>query len=72
MSSSTSCRTDDTMQSFKSIVTANAENLVECPGLGEKKVKRLREACTAPFSSKGLPKKKSRAEVRGEESNALN
>ena len=49
--------------SLKEIVSAPAESLLACPGLGEKKVKRLREAFTSPFVVK---KRKTMAERRGE------
>ena len=58
-------------QSFKEIATASPDNLTTLPGLGEKKVKRMREAFAASFVVKNK-KKKSEAERRGEEGNALN
>ncbi|KAL7004037.1 ssDNA endonuclease and repair protein rad10 [Cystobasidiomycetes sp. EMM_F5] len=55
--------------SFRNIALASADDLVGCPGLGEKKVKRLRENFTAPLMVK---KRKSNAEKRAEAGNALN
>ena len=55
--------------SLANIANAGAEELLACPGLGEKKVKRLREAFTAPFVVK---KRKSNAEKRGALGNELN
>lgn len=55
--------------SLKDITSASGEVLLACPGLGDKKVKRLREAFTAPFV---VGKKRSMAERRGEVGNELN
>lgn len=59
-------------QSFHKIITATPESLGVCPGLGEKKVKRLRDACTGSFVLRSKKKKKSMAEEMGEKGNALN
>ncbi|KAK9893873.1 DNA repair protein rad10 [Cystobasidium minutum MCA 4210] len=55
--------------SLKEIVLAPPESLLACPGLGEKKVKRLREAFTSQFVVKP---RKSNAEKRGETGPSLN
>lgn len=55
--------------SLREIVLAPPESLLACPGLGEKKVKRLREAFTSPFVVKP---RKSAAEKRGELGPSLN
>lgn len=55
--------------SLRNIVTAPAESLLACPGLGEKKVKRLREAFSSQFVVK---KRKTNAEKRGEMGPNLN
>lgn len=49
-----------TFGSLKSIMHASQAELSRCPGLGEKKVKRLREAFAEPFvprSARGAPPK---------------
>lgn len=55
--------------SLREIVLAPPESLLACPGLGEKKVKRLREAFTSQFVVKP---RKSNAEKRGEVGPSLN
>lgn len=55
--------------SLREIVLAPPESLLACPGLGEKKVKRLREAFTSQFVVKP---RKSSAEKRGEVGPNLN
>lgn len=55
--------------SLKEIVLAPPESLLACPGLGEKKVKRLREAFTSQFVVK---RRKTNAEKRGEIGPSLN
>jgi DNA excision repair protein ERCC-1 len=62
---------DETEQSFKAIATADPDSLVNLPGVGEKKVKRIREAFSTSFLVKAK-KKKSNAEQRGEVGNQLN
>lgn len=47
----------DVFGNFRNICTANEQQLVLCPGLGEKKVKRLYEALHEPFT--GAKKSKS-------------
>lgn len=58
-------------QSFKSIVTAQPNSLIDCIGIGEKKMKRMRDAFTGPFTLKAK-RKKSQAEANGAEGNAMN
>ncbi|GAA5917121.1 hypothetical protein JCM6882_009354 [Rhodosporidiobolus microsporus] len=57
--------------SFDKILLAPASTLSSLPGLGDKKVKRLRDAFTAPFQLNPAQKKRRRvvgeAEKRGEE-----
>jgi DNA excision repair protein ERCC-1 len=55
--------------SLKEIVLAPPEKLLACPGLGEKKVKRLREAFTSQFIIKP---RKSNAEKLSEVGPNLN
>lgn len=44
--------------SFAKIVTASAGTLGSLPGLGDKKVKRIRDACEATFVVRSEPKRK--------------
>lgn len=62
------------VQSFKNIVTASAESLSACVGIGETKVRRLRNACTGAFIVRAGAKKqkKSVAQAEGEKGPALN
>ncbi|GAA99973.1 uncharacterized protein L969DRAFT_96590 [Mixia osmundae IAM 14324] len=55
--------------SLKDIMMASSSELVQCPGLGELKVRRLRDAFSQPFLVKPA---KSLAERRGEEGSSLN
>ncbi|GAA6025831.1 hypothetical protein JCM10207_004388, partial [Rhodosporidiobolus poonsookiae] len=48
--------------SFQKIITAPSSSLSLLPGLGDKKVKRLRDAFTAPFQVANTPAKKRRVE----------
>mmetsp|Transcript_13042 Transcript_13042/g.19191 ORF Transcript_13042/g.19191 Transcript_13042/m.19191 type:complete len:366 (-) Transcript_13042:1991-3088(-) len=48
--------------SVKQMMTASEDELTLCPGLGEKKVKRLWEAFHKPFSSKRAKKRKQEAQ----------
>jgi DNA excision repair protein ERCC-1 len=57
---------DHTLQSLKRIASASTDELAICPGLGEKKVKRLRDAFTRPFIVEASNRKKSKAQQRGE------
>ena len=54
---------------LRDIASAQSEQLLMCPGLGEKKVKRIRESFTAPFVVK---KRRSNAEKQAEKGNELN
>lgn len=60
----------NSIQSFSSIVLASPAALSNLPGLGDKKVRRLREAFTAPFTLQARNKKRKvaigEAEKRGE------
>lgn len=56
-------------QSIEAISNASTDELVECPGMGEKKSKRVRETMSRPFVVK---KKPSNAAVRAEVGNELN
>ncbi len=47
---------------FKSLATASIEELKSCPGIGEKKVRRLYDAFTKPFSSSLAKKRKEERE----------
>jgi len=59
------------LQSFEKIVNASSAQLSQLPGLGDKKVKRLRDAFTGNFTVK--KRKKGNAEKRAEEGrNELN
>lgn len=61
------------LQSLKRIMNATPDELSSCPGLGEKKVKRLREAFSQPFAVSSSDKRKSSAQKKGESgSTALN
>ena len=53
------------VQSFEKIVNAPSASLSNLPGLGDKKVKRLRDAFTGNFTVKR--KRKGNAEKRAEE-----
>ena len=54
---------------LRDIASVQTEQLLMCPGLGEKKVKRIRESFTAPFVVK---KRRSNAEKQAERGNELN
>lgn len=57
--------------SFAKIVTASSGTLNSLPGLGDKKVKRIRDACEATFVVRAEPKKVTRAgEVRASRNRA--
>lgn len=47
---------------FKSLATASINELQSCPGIGEKKVRRLYDAFTKPFSSSLAKKRKEERE----------
>ena len=57
------------VQSLEAVSKASADELVECPGIGEKKAKRIRETMSRPFVVK---KRASNAERRAEVGNELN
>lgn len=60
-------------QSFKNIILASSDALVNCVGVGEKKSKRLRDAFTSGFTVRSNNKKrKSQAEKNGGMGPALN
>jgi DNA excision repair protein ERCC-1 len=48
--------------SIKAIMAASVDELVLCPGVGEKKVRRMFEAFHKPFSSKRAKERKEKAE----------
>lgn len=52
--------------SLERIIRASADELQACPGLGEKKVKRLRQAFITSFKVSAEQKRKSAAQVRSE------
>jgi len=52
--------------SLKKVLTANMEDLRVCPGIGEKKVRRLHEAFNKPFSSAMAKKRKAEKEKLAE------
>lgn len=53
-------------QSFEKILTAPSATLSSLPGLGDKKVKRLRDAFTAPFQLNAGKKRKVQVERTSE------
>lgn len=60
-------------QTFEKIVSASSDSLSLLPGLGDKKVKRLRDAFEGSFVvGKKKKKRKSNAEKAGEKGPALN
>ena len=46
---------------LKNVMTASAEDIQLCPGVGEKKARRLHEAFNKPFSSAMVKKRKAAA-----------
>jgi len=46
---------------FKNVMTASAEDIQLCPGVGEKKARRVHEAFNKPFSSAMVKKRKAAA-----------
>jgi DNA excision repair protein ERCC-1 len=53
--------------SIKAVMAASVDELVLCPGVGEKKVRRMFEAFHKPFSSKRAKQRKEEAEKANDE-----